>query len=256
MIVLKSLDEIKKIKEANQIIARLYKDVLPKYIKAGISTLELDKIIEDYILSQGANPATKGYGAEYGNPYPASSCISVNEVVVHGVPSADTILKDGDIVSVDIVPELNGYYGDSAITYAVGEIDEESTKLLEVTKKVREIAIEALVVGNRLGDMGSVVQSYVETNGFSVVREFCGHGVGFKMHEDPMVPNFGRKGKGLRIENGMVLAIEPMVNVGSYKTKLLADGWTAVTKDGKRSAHFEHSVAIIDGKAVILSELD
>ncbi len=256
MIVLKSLDEIKKIKEANQIIARLYNDVLPKYIKAGISTLELDKIIEDYILSQGATAATKGYGAEYGNPYPASSCISVNEVVVHGIPTAEKILKDGDIVSVDIVPELKGYFGDSAITYPVGEIDEESTKLLEVTKKAREIAIETLVVGNRLGDMGSAVQSYVETNGFSVVREFCGHGVGFKMHEDPMVPNFGRKGKGIRIENGMVLAIEPMVNVGSYKTKLLSDGWTAVTKDGKRSAHFEHSVAIIDGKAVILSELD
>ncbi len=256
MIVLKSLDEIKKIKEANQIIARLYNDVLPKYIKAGISTLELDKIIEDYILSQGATAATKGYGAEYGNPYPASSCISVNEVVVHGIPTAEKILKDGDIVSVDIVPELKGYFGDSAITYPVGKIDEESTKLLEVTKKAREIAIETLVVGNRLGDMGSAVQSYVETNGFSVVREFCGHGVGFKMHEDPMVPNFGRKGKGIRIENGMVLAIEPMVNVGSYKTKLLSDGWTAVTKDGKRSAHFEHSVAIIDGKAVILSELD
>ena len=165
-------------------------------------------------------------------------------------------LKDGDIVSVDVVPNLNGYFGDSAITYAVGEIDEESTKLLEVTKKARDIAIENLVVGNRLGDMGNAVQNYVEGNGFSVVREFCGHGVGLKMHEEPMVPNFGRKGRGLRVENGMVLAIEPMVNVGTYKTIILSDGWTAVTKDGKRSAHFEHSVAIIDGKAVILSEYE
>lgn len=256
MVILKSLDEIKKIKESNQIIARLYHEVLPKYIKAGISTYELDMIIEDYMKSQGATAATKGYGAEYGNAYPAASCISINEVVVHGIPSKDVFLKDGDIVSVDVVPNLNGYFGDSAITYAVGEIDEESTKLLEVTKKARDIAIENLVVGNRLGDMGNAVQNYVEGNGFSVVREFCGHGVGLKMHEEPMVPNFGRKGRGLRVENGMVLAIEPMVNVGTYKTIILSDGWTAVTKDGKRSAHFEHSVAIIDGKAVILSEYE
>jgi methionyl aminopeptidase len=256
MIVLKTIEEIKKIKEANQIIARLYNDILPKYIKAGINTLEIDLIIDDYLKSQGANAATKGYGAEYGNPYPASSCISVNDVVVHGIPSEKIVLKEGDIVSVDVVPELNGYFGDAAITYPVGKIDDESKKLLEVTKKAREIAIEALVVGNRLGDMGYEVQKYVESNGFSVVREFCGHGVGLKMHEDPMVPNFGRRGKGLRVENGMVLAIEPMVNIGTYKTKLLADGWTAVTRDGKRSAHFEHSVAIIDGRAVILSELE
>lgn len=256
MVILKSLDEIKKIKEANQIIARLYHEVLPKYIKAGISTLELDSIIEDYLKSQGSFAATKGYGAEYGNPFPASSCISINEVVVHGIPRKDVFLKDGDIVSVDVVPNLNGYFGDSAITYPVGQIDEESQKLLEVTKKAREIAIENLVVGNRLGDMGSAVQHFVESNGFSVVREFCGHGVGLKMHEEPMVPNFGRKGRGLRVENGMVLAVEPMVNVGTYKTMILSDGWTAVTKDNKRSAHFEHSVAIIDGKAVILSEYE
>lgn len=256
MVIIKSLDEIKKIKEANQIIARLYNDILPKHIKAGVSTWELDMIIDDYMKSQGATAATKGYGAEYGNPFPASSCISINEVVVHGIPKKDIFLKDGDIVSVDVVPNLNGYFGDSAITYAVGEIDDESKKLLEVTKKARDLAIENLVVGNRLGDMGNAVQKYVESNGFSVVREFCGHGVGLKMHEEPMVPNFGQKGRGLRVENGMVLAIEPMVNVGTYKTMILSDGWTAVTRDGKRSAHFEHSVAIIDGKAVILSEIE
>lgn len=255
MVIIKTLDEIKKIAEANKINAKLLKDILPKYIKPGVSTLELDKIIEDYILSVGGVAATKGYGAEYGNPYPAASCISVNEEVVHSIPRADKILRAGDIVSIDIVPSLNGYFGDSAYTFPVGEIDEESTKLLEITKKARDIGIEVLEAGVRLGDMGYAIQKYVESNGFSVVREFCGHGVGLKMHEDPMIPNHGRKGRGIRVENGMVLAIEPMVNVGSYKTKILPDGWTAVTKDGKRSAHFEHSIAIIDGKPVILSEI-
>ena len=174
---------------------------------------------------------------------------------MHGIPG-DRIIKDGDIVSLDIVTELNGYYGDSAKTFAIGEIDEESKKLLEVTEKSREIGIEAAVVGNRLGDLGHAIQSYVEKNGFSVVRDFAGHGVGLDLHEEPMIPNYGRKGRGLKIENGMVLAIEPMVNVGTYKVAIMPDGWTVVTRDGKRSAHFEHSVAIIDGKAVVLSELD
>lgn len=256
MVILKSMDDIKKIKKANQLIANLYENVIPKYIKAGISTYELDQIMEDYLHSNGATGESKGYGAHVGNPYPASTCISVNEEVVHGIPSKDKILKDGDIVSIDVVANLDGFIGDSAITFPVGEVDEEAKKLISVTKKAREIAIENLVVGKRLGDMGNAVQRYVERNGFSVVRDFCGHGVGYKMHEDPMIPNYGRKGRGLKIENGMVLAIEPMVNAGSYKTMLMPDGWTAVTKDGKRSAHFEHSVAIIGGKAVILSELD
>jgi methionyl aminopeptidase len=255
MIVYKTLEEIEKIKEANQIIARLYEEVLPQHIKPGVSTLEINKIIEDYIRSQGAFPASIGVGGPI-NPYPAGSCTSVNEEVVHGIPRADKFLKNGDIISVDVVTELNGFYGDSAITYPVGEIDEESKKLLEVTKKSREIGIEMAVVGNRLGDIGNAIQKYVESNGFSVVRDFCGHGIGKSMHEDPPIPNFGRKGRGLKIENGMVLAIEPMVNSGSYKVNILKDGWTAVTKDGKRSAHFEHSVAIIEGKPVILSQLD
>ena len=255
MIVYKTIDEIKKIKEANQIIARLYEEILPKHIKAGISTLEINKVIDDYIRSQGAFPASIGVGGPE-NPFPAGSCISVNEEVVHGIPRADKILMDGDIVSIDVVTELNGFYGDSAITFPVGEIDEESKKLLEVTKKSREIGIEMAVVGNRLGDVGNAIQKYVESNGFSVVKDFCGHGIGKSMHEDPAIPNFGRKGRGLKIENGMVLAIEPMVNCGSYKVNILGDGWTAVTKDGKRSAHFEHSIAIIEGKPVILSQLD
>ena len=250
--ILKSLEEIKEIEKANQIIARLYRDVLPPYIKAGISTKELDKIVDDYIRSQGAIPGCIGVQGMY-NEFPAATCISVNEEVVHGIPG-DRILQEGDIVSVDTVTILNGYYGESAYTYAVGEIDEESKKLLEVTKKSREIGIEQAIVGNRLGDIGHAIQKYVEKEGFSVVRDYAGHGVGLAMHEDPMVPNYGRAGRGLKIENGMVIAIEPMINVGTYKVVLHPDGWTVSTKDGKRSAHFEHSIAIVDGKPIILSE--
>ncbi len=250
--ILKSLEEIKEIEKANQIIARLYRDVLPRYIKAGISTKELDKIVDDYIRSQGAIPGCIGVQGMY-NEFPAATCISVNEEVVHGIPG-DRILQEGDIVSVDTVTILNGYYGDSAYSYAVGEIDEESKKLLEVTKKSREIGIEQAIVGNRLGDIGHAIQKYVEKEGFSVVRDYAGHGVGLAMHEDPMVPNYGRAGRGLKIENGMVIAIEPMINVGTYKVVLHPDGWTVSTKDGKRSAHFEHSIAIVDGKPIILSE--
>lgn len=250
--ILKTLEEIKKIEKANQIIARLYRDVLPSYIKAGISTKELDQIVEDYIRSQGAIPGCIGVQGLY-NEFPAATCISVNEEVVHGIPG-ERILREGDIVSVDTVTILDGYYGDSAYTYAVGEIDEESKKLLEITKKSRELGIEQAVIGNRIGDIGHAIQKFVEKEGFSVVRDYAGHGVGLAMHEDPMIPNFGRAGRGFKIENGMVLAIEPMINVGSYKVVLHPDGWTVSTKDGKRSAHFEHSIAIVDGKPIILSE--
>lgn len=252
--VIKTLEQIKGIKKSNQIIARLYNEVLPKYIKPGVSTYEIDKIVEDYIRSQGAIPGCIGVPGPYG-VFPAATCISVNEEVVHGVPNG-RILQDGDIVSIDTVTILDGYYGDSAITFPVGNIDDEAKKLLEVTEKARTIGIENAVAGNRLGDIGHAIQSYVEKNGFSVVRDYAGHGVGLSMHEDPMVPNFGRKGRGFKIENGMVLAIEPMVNVGTYKLNMKDDGWTVVTKDGKKSAHFEHSIAIVDGKPIILSELD
>ena len=250
--ILKTLEEIKKIEKANQIIARLYRDILPPYIKAGISTRELDKIVEDYIRSQGAIPGCIGVQGLY-NEFPAATCISVNEEVVHGIPG-ERILQEGDIVSVDTVTILDGYYGDSAYTYAVGEIDEEAKKLLEITKKSRELGIEQAVIGNRIGDIGHAIQKFVEKEGFSVVRDYAGHGVGLAMHEDPMIPNFGRAGRGLKIENGMVLAIEPMINEGSYKVVLHSDGWTVSTKDGKRSAHFEHSIAIVDGRPIVLSE--
>lgn len=254
MTIIKTLEQIKEIKKANQIIARLYSEILPKYIKAGISTIEINEIVEDYIRSQGAMPACIGVPGPYG-AFPSATCISVNEEVVHGIPNG-RILQDGDIVSVDTVTNLNGFFGDSAITYGVGNIDLEAQKLLDVTKKSREIGIEMAIVGNRLGDIGFAIQEYVEKNGFSVVRDYAGHGIGLSMHEEPMVPNFGRKGRGFKIENGMVLAIEPMVNEGSYKLSMRDDGWTVVTKDGKRSAHFEHSIGIIDGKPIILSELE
>ncbi|CAM3165275.1 type I methionyl aminopeptidase [Streptobacillus felis] len=255
MVKLKTLEEIKKIKKANEIIARLYEDVIPKYIKPGISTWEIDAICEDYIRSQGALPGTKGYdiGWPY-PPYPASTCISINEKVVHGIPSKTEILKEGDILSLDTVTILDGYFGDAAKTFAVGNIDDRSKKLLEVTAKARDIGIEQAIVGNKIGDIGFAIQQYVEKFGFSVVRDFSGHGVGFSMHEDPFVLNYGKAGTGLKIENGLVIAIEPMVNMGTFKVKVLKDGWTVVTQDKKRSAHFEHSIAIVDGKPLILSE--
>lgn len=254
MRLIKTLDEIKGIKKANQIIAKIYNDIIPAYLKPGITTREIDKIVESYIRQCGARPACIGVEGIYG-PFPSATCISVNEEVVHGIPG-DRIIQEGDIVSLDIVTELDGFYGDSARTFAIGEIDEESKKLLEITEKSRNIGIENAVVGNRIGDIGHSIQHFVEKNGFSVVRDFAGHGIGLSLHEDPMIPNYGRVGRGLKIENGMVLAIEPMVNVGTYKIAIKPDGWTVVTKDGKRSAHFEHSIAIVDGKAVVLSELD
>lgn len=255
MVVIKTLEEIEKIKKPCQLIAKLYAEVLPPYIKPGISTGELNRIIEKYLLDNGAELATVGVGHP-SNPYPAGSCISVNEVVVHGIPKDDKILKEGDIVSVDVVARIDGFYGDAAITYPVGEIDEESKKLIEVTKEARRIGIEQMYAGNRLGDVGNAIQKYVEANGFTVVKDFAGHGVGKAMHEDPCIPNYGRKGRGFLIEEGMVLALEPMVNAGTYKVGILDDGWTVVTRDGKRSAHFEHTIAIVDGKPKILTELE
>ncbi len=253
MIIYKTLDEIKKIEKANQIIIELYNNVIPKYIKEGISTYELDQITEDFIRSKGAIPGTKDYdiGSPY-PPYPASLCTSVNNRVVHGIPNKNEILKNGDIISLDTVTILDGYFGDAAITLPIGEIDDDAKKLLEVTEKAREIGIAQAVKGNRIGDISAAIQEYVEKFGFSIVRDFAGHGVGKKMHEDPMVPNYGKKGYGAKIEDGMVIAIEPMVNEGKFEVRILPDMWTVITKDGKRSAHFEYSVAIVDGKPIKL----
>ncbi|WP_311695004.1 type I methionyl aminopeptidase [Sneathia sanguinegens] len=256
MFKLKTLEDIKKIKKANEIIARIFRDVIPQYIKPGISTWEIDQICEDYILSQGAICATKGYdiGWPY-PPYPAATCISVNEEVVHGIPKKTKILKEGDIVSLDIVTKLDDYYGDSAFTFPVGKIEKKYQNLIDATRKSRDLGIMQAIAGNRLGDIGHAIQSFCEPKGYSIVRDFCGHGVGFELHEDPYVMNYGVKGQGLLIQEGLVIAIEPMVNMGTHKVKIQKDGWTVKTLDKKRSAHFEHSIAIVDGKPLILSEL-
>lgn len=253
MIIYKTKEEIEKIDKANAIIREILDEILPKHIKPGVSTFELDKIAEEYILSKGAKPGFKGYRVGY-STFPSTLCTSVNEEVVHGIPKRTVKLNEGDIVSIDVGTIVDGYYGDAARTYGVGEVSRETEKLLEVTKKSLMIGIEAAKVGNRIGDIGNAIQKYVEGEGFSVVRDYCGHGVGKFLHEDPQIPNFGPAGRGAKIEDGMVLAIEPMVNAGTYEVKVLSDGWTVITKDKKKSAHFEHSIAIIDGKAVILGQ--
>ncbi len=256
MIVLKTRSEIEKLRSSNRIIAELLDDILPKSIKPGMTTFDLDKIAEEYILSKGAKPGFKGYRASpYYPAYPATLCTSVNEEVVHGIPKRSVVLKEGDIVSVDVGTLLEGFYGDAARTYAVGNISEEDQRLLKVTEESLYIGIEQAKVGNRITDISNAIQVYAEKQGYSLVRDYCGHGIGKHLHEDPQIPNFGIPNRGAKIEDGMVLAIEPMVNQGTYKVKTLSDKWTVVTIDKKKSAHFEHSVAIIDGKAEILSKL-
>lgn len=245
--MIKTAQEIEKLHRANKIVLELHQEVFPRYIKPGITTFELDQIAEEYIRSKGAIPAFKGY---YG--FPSTLCTSLNHEVVHGIPSRRVKLKEGDIIGVDVGTKLDGYFGDGAKTYAVGFIDKQAQLLLEVTQTSLYKAIEAARVGNTLGDIGAAIQHYVESFGFTIVRDYCGHGIGKALHEDPQIPNYGTPGKGLKIKNGMVLAIEPMVNEGTIKVKVLKDQWTVVTQDGKRSAHFEHSIAIVDGKARIL----
>ncbi|MFZ7132950.1 MAG: type I methionyl aminopeptidase [Eubacteriales bacterium] len=237
MIIIKSLDEIKKMRKAGKIVAQTH-DVLKKHIRPGITTQELDRIAEEYILKQGAKPAFKGY-----NGFPASICTSVNEEVVHGIPSTN-ILEEGDIISIDIGTIVDGYYGDGAKTYGVGVISVEAKKLIEITKQSFYDGIKYAINGNRLSDISHAIQNTVENNKFSVVVDYVGHGIGRQMHQDPPIPNFGRPGRGPRLQEGMVLAIEPMVNAGTYEVKTLMDNWTVVTADGQLSAHYEHTIAI------------
>lgn len=246
MIILKSKDEIKKMKEAGRIIGKLF-SVLENMVKPGITTLELDSFAESFIKKNNATPAFKGYLG-----YPATLCTSVNESVVHEIPST-RILKQGDIISIDVGTFYNGYYGDAAITLPVGEISEEKKKLLQITKGALYRGIETARVGRRLFDISNTIQTYVEISGFSVVREFIGHGIGKSLHEEPQVPNYGKAGTGPELREGMTIAIEPMVNIGTYKVKILKDKWRAVTADAKPSAHFEHTIAITDGEAEILT---
>lgn len=248
MIIIKSRKEIEKIR-ASCIIVTGALEELKKKVRSGITTRELDRIAEEFILKNGGVPAFKGYKG-----YPSASCISVNEEIVHGIPSYKD-LKDGDIVSIDIGVLLDGYYGDAAITVPVNEIDSESRRLLDVTEQSLYKALDFARPGCRVSDISCTIQDYVESAGYSVVKEFVGHGIGSSLHEDPPVPNYGERGKGPRLKAGMVLAIEPMVNAGGSELVVLDNGWTAVTKDRKRSAHFEHTVAITEDGHEILSML-
>lgn len=248
MIELKSDREINYMRDAGRIVAQTHQE-LAKAIRPGITTKELDRIAEEFIVSKGAVASFKGYGG-----FPASICASRNQVVVHGIPGLET-LNNGDIISIDIGAILNGYHGDAAMTHPVGEISESAQKLLEVTEASLYKGIEQAVIGNRLSDISHAVQDYVEKHDFSVVRDFCGHGIGRAMHEEPQIPNFGRPGHGPRLKAGICLAIEPMVNVGTYEVTVLEDKWTTVTNDAQLSAHFEHTVAVTEEGPLILTEI-
>jgi len=246
MIILKSLQEIEKIQKACLIAADILEGV-QEQIKPGVTTLFLDEFAEKVILSIGARPAFKGYRG-----YPRTLCTSVNEQVVHGIPSKDVVLKSGDIISVDVGTIVEGFYGDAARTFPVGTVTHEAERLIRTTEEALLRGITAARAENRLYDISSAIQGYAESQGFSVVREFVGHGIGRSLHEDPQVPNFGTKGQGPRLKEGMVLAIEPMINAGSSVTVVKEDGWTAVTEDGSLSAHFEHTIAIMpDGPRIL-----
>ncbi len=248
MIVIKSKQQIELMREAGKIVAETHQ-ILKEAVRPGISTLELDKIAEDNIRKYNAIPSFKGYGG-----FPGSICASVNDEVVHGIPSS-RILKEGDIVSLDIGAYYKGYHSDSAKTHGVGVISEEDRKLIEVTKQSFYEGIKFAKEGYRLSDISHAIQEYVEKYGFSVVRDLVGHGIGAQLHEDPQIPNYGLPGKGPRLQSGMVLAIEPMINAGRYKVKILSDDWTVVTADGKKSAHYEHTIAITEDEPIILSKI-
>ncbi len=250
-IFLKTEEEIELMREANLLVGATLAEV-GRAIKPGVTTLQLDKIAEEYIRDNGATPTFKGFPNPHGEPFPASICTSVNDEVVHGVPN-DRPLQEGDIVSVDCGTLLNGYNGDSCYTFCVGEVAEEVKELLETTKEALYLGIEAAQQGRRIGDIGYAVQTHCEAKGYGVVREFVGHGIGRQMHEDPPVPNYGRRGEGKQIKSGFCLAIEPMITQGSPRVSLMPDGWTVKTRDGKVAAHFEHTVAVHQGKVDILS---
>lgn len=251
MILIKSKREIEYIRESCRIVAETLQ-LLKSNVRLGITTLELDKIAEDYIRSNNALPAFKGYSQGGAPGFPGSVCSSVDDEVVHGIPSS-RLLKDGEIVSLDIGVLKDGYFGDAALTVAVGNISDEKKKLMEVTERSLQLGIEQAVAGNRVHDISNAVQVYVEANGFSIVRDLCGHGVGKFLHEDPSIPNFGRKGTGPKLKNGMTLAIEPMVNAGKYDVITAKDGWTILTADGSTSAHFEHTILINNNLPEILT---
>ncbi len=249
MIVLRTAKEIDLMRKACQISAEALK-VAGEAVKSGVTTYEIDQIAYRYIKKQGAEP---NFLNLYG--FPATACISINDEVIHGIPSKKRVLMEGDIVSIDLGAKVDGYNGDNAATFAVGNISSEAKRLCDTTQESLYKAIEQAIAGNRIGDIGYAVQSYCEERGFSVVREYTGHGVGTKLHEDPSVPNYGTPGRGQRLLPGMIIAIEPMINQGTKAIKCLPDGWTVKTLDGKLSAHFEHTIAITKGEPIILTKL-
>ncbi|MCK4662874.1 MAG: type I methionyl aminopeptidase [Bacteroidales bacterium] len=249
MIYYKTQEEIELLRESNLLVSNTLAEIV-RLMKPGITTIKIDKIAEEFIRDNNAIPGFLNY-----NGFPNTLCISVNHQVVHGIPSKYE-LKEGDIVSVDCGVLKNGFYGDSAYTFAIGEVEPEKLKLLKVTKQALYKGIENAIEGKRIGDIGYTIQKHAESNGFSVVREMIGHGVGRNLHEKPEVPNYGRQGKGIKLKKGLVIAIEPMINMGTKNIKQAEDGWTIYTTDGKPSAHFEHSVAINKGKAEILSDFN
>ena len=246
MVILKTGRELSIMKEACRIAAGALQ-IAGKAVEPGVSTAEIDKLAEDYIRSQGAKPNFKNYQG-----YPATACISINNEVIHGIPTAKRILKEGDIVSIDLGAEFQGYHGDNAATFACGDVSPAAKRLMDTTKESLYEGIAKAVSGGRIGDIGNAVQSYVEARGYSVVRKFVGHGIGTHLHEAPEVPNFGTAGRGIRLLPGMTLAIEPMINEGSSDVKILPDGWTVLTTDGSLSAHFEHTIVITtDGPKIM-----
>ncbi len=251
MIYIKTKKEIDLIRESCKIVAETLQ-LLKANVKPGITTLELDKIAEDYILSNNAKAAFKGYSQGGSISFPGSICSSIDDAVVHGIPG-QRVLNNGEIISLDVGVYKNGYFGDAALTVPVGSISNEKQNLLDVTERSLYIGIEEAKENNRLHDISGTIQEYVEENGFSVVRELCGHGVGKYLHEEPSIPNFGKKGTGVKLRNGMTLAIEPMVNLGKSKVHTGEDGWTVLTSDGSPSAHFEHTILISNGKPEILT---
>ena len=249
MISIKTAEEIEKMRAACDLVSRTLGEVA-RYVEPGITTMKLDTIAREFILDNGGKPSCLGY-----HGFPGTLCIEVNETVVHGFPS-DYVLKEGDVIGTDCVVELNGYNGDSCYTFEVGDCDEKVRQLLKVTKESLYKGIEAAKEGRRIGDISNAVQTYCERHGYSVVREMCGHGIGKSMHEDPEVPNYGRRGIGPVLKNGMCIAIEPMINMGSKNIKIKEDGWQCVTRDGRPSAHFEHTIVINGDKPEILTTFD
>ena len=247
MIVCRSAAELERMREAGRLVGEVLTE-LAAHVEPGITTADLDAMAEKRIAQAGASAAFKGY-----HGYPATICSSLNDEVIHGIPSGRRVLRDGDIISIDVGVSLGGYFGDSAVTLPVGQVSEDAARLLRVTEEALGKAIECVRPGRRISDVGHAVQQHVEAHGFSVVREFVGHGIGQRMHEEPQVPNYGEPGHGPRLAEGMVLAIEPMVNAGKPAVRVLADGWTAVTRDGSLSAHFEHTVAVTAGEPWILT---